>query len=489
MTDKKSEIPPIVQASATEKGRTDDPKQTVSVDTTDAKKKKGSALTPVLLVLVLASAGFTFYVWQQQQRALSANADLSAQLQRSVNAANQAAERAQQALTKVQDQAGQIALLETSLRDAMENQQALEQAFQTLTDKGSDLVLVNEVDQLVSMAQQQLLLGGNIANAIISLETAQSKLARANRPSLASLQQTVNGDLDRLRAASTIDVARISSQLDLLDRTLAQAPLLLPDDAAPETASAQPQPGADASGSAEEGDAPSMPQDAAWWEKSWHVAGDWTRSAWDSVSYELKQLISVRRVDDDAALLLSPEQSAQFRENVRLRVMTMRLALMMNQPSVWETETKNLLTLISGRFDPQSEQFRRALKIAQDLADMSIAVSLPRVDNSLRAIETLREENADARREQDDEQSHDESREQDQEPTVIDPVTPDGPASIDPGSSSGAASSATEQDGGASVVVPANAESAATRAGHGFVLNAEGAALHATLAMRFVRQG
>src|SRR5690606_27477015 len=193
-----------------------------------------SLLTPVLLVLVLASAGFTFHVWQQQRQALDANTELSARLQRSVNAANQAAERAQQALSKVQDQAGQIAMLETSLRDAIETQQALEQAFQTLTDKGSDLVLINDIDHLVTIAQQQLQLGGNVANAIISMETAQSQLARANRPSLAALQQTVNGDLERLRAASTIDVSKLSAQLDTLNRLLADAPLLVPDDAASE---------------------------------------------------------------------------------------------------------------------------------------------------------------------------------------------------------------------------------------------------------------
>lgn len=486
MTDKKSEIPPIVQASATEKGRPDDPKQAASPDTArvaepSRDKRRTSALTPVLLVLVLASAGFTLYVWQQQQRALSANADLSAQLQRSVNAANQAAERAQQALTKVQDQAGQIALLETSLRDAMENQQALEQAFQTLTDKGSDLILLNEVDQLVSMAQQQLLLGGNVGNAIISMETAQSKLARANRPNLASLQQTVNGDLDRLRAASTIDVARVSSQLDALNRMLADAPLLLPDDAAPDTESTRDQSAADASKPADTGGAPSLAQDAAWWEKSWHVAGDWTRSAWDSFSYELKQLVSVRRVDDGAALLLSPEQSAQFRENVRLRIMTTRLALMMGQPSVWETETASLLALISARFDPRSEQYRQALKIAQELADTSIAVNLPRVDNSLRAIETLREENANARQEEETETDEPDTQEHDHAPSATDPAVPEAAAS--------GGSGETVRDGRSPSVAPAAVEPTAARVGQGFVLNAENAALYSSIAARFIRQG
>ena len=78
------------------------------------------------------------------------------------------------------------------------------------------MVLLNDIDHLVTIAQQQLLLGGNVANAIVSLETAQARLARANRPTLASLQQTINGDLDRLRASSTTDVASLSRQLEQL---------------------------------------------------------------------------------------------------------------------------------------------------------------------------------------------------------------------------------------------------------------------------------
>src|SRR5690606_25464699 len=115
--------------------------------------------------------------------------------------------------------------------------QSLEQALQMLTDTGADIALVNDVDHLVSIAHQQLLLGGNVGNAIIALETAQAQLARANRPGLASLQQAINGDVERLRAVSTIDINRLSSRLDELGLLIETAPLLIPDDAAPSVAS------------------------------------------------------------------------------------------------------------------------------------------------------------------------------------------------------------------------------------------------------------
>src|SRR5690606_26047457 len=142
-----------------------------------------------------------------------------------------------------------------------------------LAVRRSDLVLIDDVDRLLTIAQQQLQLGGNVANAIISLETAQAQLARANRPALASLLQTINGDLDRLRAASTIDIALLSTQLEELATLVSRAALLVPDDAHPETVAA-----ADAAAkSAAPARAPGPVADpnAPWWERTLDQANAW----------------------------------------------------------------------------------------------------------------------------------------------------------------------------------------------------------------------
>src|SRR5690606_12884332 len=217
----------------------------------------------------------------QQKQFEQTQASLIGQVQGSTSTINQAAEQAQQALTQAESQSTQIATLETALREARQQIESLDQAFQTLTDSGSDLVLINDVDHLVTIAQQQLQLGGNVANAVISLETAQAQLARASRPGLASLQQSLNGDLDRLRAASTVDIALLSSQLDELSGLVSQAPLLVPDDAAPEPVP----PPADAAAvhtAAQNPDQATDPQ-APWWKQGLATAESWSRTAWESI--------------------------------------------------------------------------------------------------------------------------------------------------------------------------------------------------------------
>src|SRR5690606_20732290 len=151
-------------------------------------------------------------------------------------AAQLAQEAADQARAEVRGQAAQLDQLRKALDQAQAQVDDLDQALQMMTDSGSDLLLLNDIDRLVTIAQQQLKLDGNVANAIISLEVAQARLARANRPALAALQQSINGDVDRLRAVVTVDLSSLSARLDRLYVLVGEAPLLVPDAAAPGTA-------------------------------------------------------------------------------------------------------------------------------------------------------------------------------------------------------------------------------------------------------------
>jgi len=355
-----------------------------------AKPSRRSALVIAILVLILIIAALAGTVWYQH-RAMQERGDaLLSQAQQSAQTARTASSEAAQALALAQQQAERIERMQASLGEAQQHLQSLEQALQMLTDSGADIALVNDVDHLVSIAHQQLLLGGNVSNAIIALETAQAQLARANRPGLASLQQAINGDVERLRAVSTIDINRLSSRIDELGRLVETAPLLIPDDAAPAVASSSrparpsaPPPAARASDPA-----------APWWKQGMASVADWSRQTWWTIKQDLGNFINVRRVDDAAALLMSPEQAGSLRDKLRLRLMTAQLALLMKQPDVWNTETRAVVQLLQARYDINSVEGHRALRLALQLADTSIQVELPTVANSQNAIQTLREEHA-----------------------------------------------------------------------------------------------
>ncbi|WP_353146864.1 uroporphyrinogen-III C-methyltransferase [Pollutimonas bauzanensis] len=386
MTDKKPEISQAAPGTSASPGPATKPQPKAA----PPAKKPRTILLPAFIIVLLLAVALAAALWYQQEQFKQTSSSLATQVNTGASTANQAAEQAQQALSSLQEQSRQIAALESALGESKNHIESLEQAFRNLTDSGSDLVLLNDVDHLLTIAQQQLQLSGNVANAVISLETAQAQLARANRPGLASLLQTINGDLDRLRAASTIDIALLSTELDELSALISEAPLLVPDDAAPAIVESEPTPPAAVSVSSENG----IDSTAPWWRQALDTADDWSRSAWSSIRQDLGQFITVRRVDDPTALLMSPDQATRFRENLRLRIMTAQLALMMRQPKVWEAETDALVKAVESRYDQKSQQARQALKLARQMADTSIDLKLPTVTNSLQAVEALREASA-----------------------------------------------------------------------------------------------
>lgn len=367
-----------------------DPKST-------AVKKSGSVLQIILLALVIV---LFVGLWYQYQRSNQISANLLQQIQAESGQAQQALQLAKSTTDKLNQQNQKIITLKRELEQSKSELDGLNKAFQLVTDRGSDLVLLNDIEHMVTIAQQQLQLGGNVANAIISLEAAQARLARANRPSLASLQQTINGDLDRLRAASTVDIALLSARLDELAGLVLQAPLLVPDLAVPESNTlklSQNSLGSSVDQSSAGAESITSDQDLTnqnWWKKTIDTTRSWSVSAALALKHDLGQFVSVRRVDDATALLISPDQATRFRDNLRLRIMTSQLALMMGQAEVWETETSSVLHAIESRFDQQSGLTRKAIRIAREVTDTSIVVSLPTVNNTIKALEALHEEDA-----------------------------------------------------------------------------------------------
>ncbi len=345
----------------------------------------------LLLAVILAAA---LYEQHRQYRVLQA--DLQRQHTENTQLIQQTRDQAAQALALAHAQAAQVEDLRNTLDATASQVQELDQALQLMTDTGSDLLLLNDIDHLVTMAQQQLTLGGNVANAIISLEAAQAQLARANRPNLAALQQSINGDIDRLRAVATINLPALSGQIDQLSGLIGAAPLLVPDHAESVVpASAQP------NASPAPAPAPAAPPaagaastDQVGWRGVATGAWHWTRDSATQLSQDLRGLFDVRRVDDSAALLMSPDQALRFREGLKQRAVTAQLALMMHQSRIWKSELARITQAIEQRYDMRAESARQALKLARALHDTPIEVALPGVDNSLAAIAAARDAEA-----------------------------------------------------------------------------------------------
>jgi uroporphyrin-3 C-methyltransferase len=350
------------------------------------------SLALMFLLIALVAAGG---VWFQQKRFENVGREVATQLQTLTTQVNDARKDASQALSLAHSQANRIAQLEQLQLESKSQYAALEQLWAGANKGTEDAMLANDVDRLLTTASQQLRLAGNVNNAIVTLEAAQSLLIRADRARFAAVQRSLSLDLDRLRSVPFIDVPQLTNRLETLSALVSRAPLLLPDAAAPKmvtglSASQQPTasapPAVPASGESQQ----SALDANAWWEIAIDRVSRWSKSFAAMVAREFAEVVSIQRVSDANALLMSPEQGALLRANLRTRVLTAQMALLMQQSSIWKTELTQIEQSLTTRYDPKSAETVAALRLVKELSAIQIAVALPDITASFAALESVR---------------------------------------------------------------------------------------------------
>ncbi|OZI23580.1 heme biosynthesis operon protein HemX [Bordetella genomosp. 9] len=360
-----------------------------------ARKGGASPLVATLVVVTLLALVLVAALWMQRQQFLAAGREVATRLDSLNTTLGQTRSETRQALALAQQQSDKVAALESTLQETQSQYTALQQAWQDFNENVSDDVLINDVDRLLTIADQQLRLGGSVSNAIVAMETAQSRLARAARPRYASLQQTINGDLDRLRAVKTIDVPVQAGRIERLVNLVGKAPLLVPDAASANNAA----PVAPASTDTPPAAAPAQPDvpaDAAWWQRWRAEIASWPGRAGSALTHELGDLVRVQRVDEPAALLLSTEQADQLRSTLRQRLLTVQLALLMRQPAIWKSELDTITRTLDTYYDRRSPDTLAALGLTRELSQVQVATPMPDLSDSLGAIAALRADGASA---------------------------------------------------------------------------------------------
>lgn len=293
--------------------------------------------------------------WQNELARRLANSertshDLRVELQR--------IQEAQQALQQRLDR------LEEDLAAWQGQQQALSALIQEVT-QSRDAWLLAEVEQALDLAAQQLAISGNVAAALIALESADQRLARSGQGHLLSLRKRINEDIARLRALPVADVPGIALKLDGLLTTIDTLPLaferrpLSPRDAHPP--------------------ASPSPMELGFWAS---LASELWR--------ELRELIHIERLDRPAPALLAPEQSFFLRENLKLRLLAARLALLTRDSRSFRADIGQARQWLEHYFDRETRPVQAALATLGTLETTDLTLELPALRASFEALRTLK---------------------------------------------------------------------------------------------------
>ncbi|MDR2164407.1 MAG: uroporphyrinogen-III C-methyltransferase [Zoogloeaceae bacterium] len=310
----------------------------------------------------LAIGGLLIWQWGATQAQLSeARQELTQRTAESEKRLREAEKRLVRAIEETSALARKYDTLATRQENFQGETDALRQILQE-TASGSDDMLIAEAEQYLNFAIQQLQLAGNAQAAILTLTSLDNRLARAGRPLFLSLRRTLARELERLRATPFVDVPGISLRLENIIAGIDKLPLAM-------TFTGHP---------AEKPAVTTQPP-VSWWRQV-------MRESWR----ELKGMARIQRFDRQEPVLLSPDQALILRENLKLRLLNARLALLSRDQWTFRNELRITRQWLRQYFNVSAKPVEAALSALQQLAATELAAEPPTLNDSLVALQTLK---------------------------------------------------------------------------------------------------
>jgi uroporphyrin-3 C-methyltransferase len=310
-----------------------------------------------LIAVVLATALTALFWIDVRNRIGGTQEELARRLQdidAGTREARAVARQAQEALREAQTR---ISQLEGRIAESQSQQLALEALYQDLSRNRDEWQLA-EIEQVLAIASQQLQLAGNVRAALLALQLAEARLARADRPQFVPVRRALARDIERLRATPAVDLPAMSVRLDSLVAAVDSLPLAF-DERIERTPVKEAPAGAQSGALARLG-----------------------AEIWN----ELKQLVVVRRVGGSEPPLLPPSQAYFLRENLRLRLLNARLSLLARDEAGYREDLRASQAWIQRYYDARSRQCVDALAQIKQLSATSISFEIPTIGDSLEAV-------------------------------------------------------------------------------------------------------
>jgi len=321
-------------------------------------------------MLVVVAAGAAGMAWQAQSRLGTLEQELVRRQAASQGLAESAQGAAKQTEEQVRDLAAKLALAEAKLAEVALQRGQLEDLMSALS-RSRDENVVGDLEASLRVATQQAALVGSTEPLITALRQGDERLQRHKQPRLEGVRRALLRDLDRVKAASTVDAATLALRLDEVSRLIDDLPLLSEPQRAARSQPAKPVPEA------------REPQDV--WARWRHWVGVRSDEVWD----EVKGLVRVTRIEHPDAMLKTPEQSYFLRENLKLRLLNARLALLSRQFDTARLDLEAALRLLQRHADLRQRRVQTAVELLTQVLMQAKPQPLPRPDDSLAALAAL----------------------------------------------------------------------------------------------------
>jgi uroporphyrin-3 C-methyltransferase len=349
----------------------------------------------VVLLLALAGALGCLLLWQKLSHIQEELA------RRSTDTGTQAVEArtlARQAQESSRELAARLAVTENRLSEVSLQRGQLEDLIQRLS-RSRDDNLVIELEANLRLAQQQAQLTGSAEPLLAALKSAEQRLARAAQPRLTLVQRAIAKDAERIKSAALTDVPAMLLKLDELVRQIDELPVVndLVLGVSQATAALATPAAKDVPAASTLPTSPTSPTAvaAADAERSGfsrffdaEALSHWSGLVLQGLREDAQSLLRVSRIDRPEAALLAPEQSYFLRENIKLKLLNARLALLSRQTDAARSDLASVQDSLTRYFDASSRKTQVAKALLLQTQAQLRTGELPRFDETLAALAT-----------------------------------------------------------------------------------------------------
>ncbi len=272
---------------------------------------------------------------------------------------------------------GKVSVLEARQSESQSQQAALEQLYRDLAKNRDDWALA-EIEQVLSTASQQLQLAGNVRSALVALQNADARLSRVDRPQFIAIRRAIAQDIEKLKSLPSIDLTGVAVRLDSLVAQVDAMPLL--SDEKPAIVAPSPK--------TKLSNRQKIETSSAF---DWRVEMQERWTAWSSELWgDLKQLLRIRTVTAPEALLLTPEQAFFARENVKLRLLNARVALLSRNDAAFRSDLAEADRALQRYFDLRDPHTRAGRELIRQIRESVLNIEMPTLSHSLAAVRQSR---------------------------------------------------------------------------------------------------
>jgi uroporphyrin-3 C-methyltransferase/uroporphyrinogen III methyltransferase/synthase len=336
---------------------------------------------PQNLAILALAVLLAMQTWSTHTRFNRLREDVARTLQKD-NASNaetaQAVRDTQEAAKELQVKVG---VLENRQTESQSQQAALEQMYQDIS-KNRDEWALSEIEQVLSTASQQLQLAGNVQGALIALQNADRSLSRSDKPQFITIRRAIARDIEKLKALPSVDQPGIALRLDNVIAQIDSLPLLSDEKPAEPIAPTRVSPPGVATSGARAAGQPPAPANPGLGRRVADTWRNWSHEMWD----DIRQLIRVRTVDNPDALMLSPSESYFVRENLKLRLLNARLALLSRNEGTFRDDLNSAQQTLVKYFDTKARSTQAAQALLRQVQANNVTIDVPDLSESLNAV-------------------------------------------------------------------------------------------------------